>query len=108
MKPRCFVAFVAMVLFTTIAGRAQNQAAKVVVELTNTLGLMRMDQMALGQGGLSEQPIFADRVQEIRALRPRIIRLFVQEYFDLLPERGRYHFEALDRSVDMILARGAK
>ena len=32
----------------------------------------------------------------------------MQEYFDLLPERGRYHFETLDRSVEMILATGAK
>ncbi len=42
------------------------------------------------------------------ALRPRLIRLFVQEYFRLLPERGRYHFETLDRSVDTILQSGAK
>ena len=49
-----------------------------------------------------------DRVAEIRALRPRLIRLFIQEYFRLLPERGRYHFETLDRSVDTILKAGAK
>ena len=30
------------------------------------------------------------RIAEIRAIRPRLIRLFIQEYFDLLPERGRY------------------
>jgi hypothetical protein len=64
--------------------------------------------MALGQGGLSDEPMWADRVPEIRALRPKIVRLFVQEYFDLLPERGRFHFAALDRSVDTILSAGAK
>ena len=36
-----------------------------------------------------------------------MIRLFVQEYFDLLPERDRYHFETLDRNVDMIIRAGA-
>src|SRR4029077_3371819 len=30
------------------------------------------------------------------------------EYFDLLPKRGQYHFETLDRSVDTILKTGAK
>jgi len=49
-----------------------------------------------------------NRVVEIRALKPGVIRLFIQEYFDLLPERGRYHFDALDRSVATILATGAK
>jgi hypothetical protein len=37
---------------------------------------MAVDHMALGQGGLSNLPMWADRVAEIRALRPRLIRLF--------------------------------
>jgi hypothetical protein len=69
---------------------------------------MEIDRMGLGQGGLSEQPMWADRIPEIRALKPRLIRLFIQEYFNLLPERGRYRFETLDRSVDTILEAGAK
>ena len=64
--------------------------------------------MALGQGGLSDQPMWQDRIPEIRALKPALIRLFIQEYFDLLPERGRYHFDTLDRSVDTILQTGAQ
>jgi len=82
--------------------------ARVEVVLNQRLGPMRIEQMALGQGGLSEEPMWDSRVPEIRALRPALIRLFVQEYFDLLPERGRYHFDTLDRSVDTILATGAK
>lgn len=69
---------------------------------------MEIDRFSLGQGGLSEQPMWEDRVAEIRALHPRLIRLFVQEYFDLLPAPGRYHFDSLDRSVDLILRAGAK
>jgi xylan 1,4-beta-xylosidase len=52
--------------------------------------------------------MWGDRVAEIRALRPRLIRLFVQEYFDLLPEPGHFHFDTLDRSVETILQTGAK
>jgi xylan 1,4-beta-xylosidase len=51
--------------------------------------------------------MWADRVPEIRALRPAVIRLFLQEYFDLLPEAGQYHFDSLDRSVDTIRRTGA-
>jgi hypothetical protein len=84
------------------------QAAHVELRFAERLGPLEMDHMALGQGGLSEEPMWADRVTEIRALHPRLIRLFIQEYFDLLPEPGRLHFEALDRSVDTILSTRAE
>jgi hypothetical protein len=87
---------------------AQSQPAQVSVSFTNRLGLLGIHRMALGQGGLSEEPMWDNRVVEIRALSAEVIRLFIQEYFDLLPERGRYHFDTLDRSVATILATGAK
>jgi len=52
--------------------------------------------------------MWEDRAAEIRALRPRLVRLFIQEYFDLLPTRGTYNFGTLDRSVDLILKTGTK
>ena len=81
---------------------------QIVVSLNERLGPMKMDQFALGQGGLSEDPMWDGRIAEIRALRPKVIRLFIQEYFDLLPARDRYHFTTLDRSVDTILQAGAE
>ena len=84
------------------------QPSEVRIGFNDTLGPMHIERMALGQGGLSEEPMFDSRLAEIRALKPAIIRLFVQEYFDLLPEPGHYHFETLDRAVDAILATGAK
>ena len=68
---------------------------------------IEIDHIALGQGGLSADPILDSRAAEIRALHPRIIRLFVQEYFNLLPPRGKYNFETLDQSVDLIRRTGA-
>ncbi len=68
---------------------------------------IEIDHIALGQGGLSADPIWDSRAAEIRALHPRIIRLFVQEYFNLLPARGKYNFETLDQSVDLIRRTGA-
>ena len=87
---------------------AQIQTAQVQVVFAERLGPLHIDRMALGQGGLSDEPMWADRIPEICALKPRLIRLFIQEYFDLLPERGRYHFDTLDRSVDTILKTGAQ
>ncbi len=98
----------AVLLLITVCAQAQDEPVPVKVFLNEQLGPMEIDRFALGQGGLSEEPMWDNRVAEIRAIRPRIIRLFIQEYFDLLPERDRYHFETLDRSIDTILKTGAK
>lgn len=95
------------IIFMTWAS-VMTAAAQITISFTNALGPMDIHKMALGQGGLSQEPMWNDRVTEIRALKPSIIRLFIQEYFDLLPELGRYHFDTLDRSVETILATGAK
>jgi len=101
-KPLCHL----LALGCAVSALAQN--IEVTVGFNDPLGPMRIEQMALGQGGLSEQPMFDSRVAEIRALHPAVIRLFVQEYFNLLPAPGRYHFDTLDRVVDTIRATGAQ
>ena len=106
LKQALELGIAALLLLAALAASAQT--AEVRVAFSERLGPLHIDHMALGQGGLSEEPMWADRIPEVRTLHPRLIRLFIQEYFDLLPERGRYHFETLDRSVNMILATGAK
>lgn len=105
MRTLILVALLA-VLTSRLTG-AQS-TAQVHVNFNERLGPMHINRMALGQGGLSDEPMWDDRVAEVRALKPALIRLFMQEYFDLLPERDKLHFETLDRSVDTILRTGAK
>src|SRR4030042_164150 len=90
------------------SAHAQTQPVSVKVSLNERQGPLEIDRFALGQGGLSEEPMWDSRIAEIRALRPKIIRLFILEYFNLLPERDQFHFDILDRSVDTILKTGAK
>src|SRR5947209_16990864 len=87
---------------------AQQRSATVQIGFTQKLGTLDPGRISLGQGGLSQEPIWDSRAVEIRALHPKLIRLFIQEYFDLMPAPGKYNFEALDRSVDLILRTGAK
>src|SRR5579871_2492997 len=68
---------------------AQQRTATVTVSTNEFTGPLDMGRMALGQGGLSEEPMWEERAAEIRALHPRLIRLFIQEYFNLLPARGK-------------------
>jgi hypothetical protein len=51
--------------------------------------------------------MWQDRLPEVRALRPKLIRLFLQEYFDPLPQTDRYHWATMDESVDLIRKTGA-
>lgn len=83
------------------------QTGQVQAVFSESLGPMLIERMGLGQGGLSDRPMWAERVSEIHALHPQLIRLFIQEYFNLLPEREHYHFDTLDRSVETILKAGA-
>ena len=98
---------ISIVLLIAVAS-GQERPATVTVSTTEFTGPLDMGRMALGQGGLSEEPMWENRAAEIRALRPKLVRLFIQEYFDLLPARGKYNFATLDRSVDLILKTGAK
>lgn len=90
----------AMIAFT-------QQVTEVRLDLAKELGPLNIEQFALGQGGLAPEPIFDNRIPEIRALRPKVIRLFIQEYFDVLPAADKYDWSKLDRAVDTILKTGA-
>lgn len=96
-----------LMLVSSTTGGAQSRSVSLQVNLNERIGALEMDRFALGQGGLSEKPMWAERAAEIRALRPRLIRIFLQEYFDVYPERGRYNFKTLDESVDLIRSTGA-
>jgi hypothetical protein len=96
-----------LALGTSSISYSQTRAATLDLKFGKSLGPIEMDHVSLGQGGLSEDPIWDNRIAEIRALHPRLIRLFVQEYFDVMPAEGKYHFDTLDQSVDEIVKAGA-
>jgi len=91
-----------------LCASAQSHTATLHLGFDKNLGPAQMDHISLGQGGLSQDPMWDSRVAEIRALHPKLIRLFVQQYFDVLPEKGRYRFDLLDPSVDEIVRAGAR
>jgi xylan 1,4-beta-xylosidase len=87
---------------------AAGGSAVLTVDTSHPLGPIDLSRYALGQGGLSDQPMFASEVDQVRQLHPQLIRLFVQEYFNLYPAHGKYHWTTLDKSIETILATGAK
>jgi xylan 1,4-beta-xylosidase len=78
------------------------------VDTSHSMGSIDLTRYALGQGGLSDQPMFDSEVDQVLQLHPQTIRLFVQEYFNLYPAHGKYHWTTLDKSIETILATGAR
>ncbi len=95
-------------VFTIFQTLVLAQTVEFKVGFDKDLGPMRMERMALGQGGLSPEPMLDGRLTEIRALNPAVIRIFLSEYYEVISETGEYHFDALDKMVEDILATGAK
>lgn len=91
-----------------LSSAAQAAPVELFIDTAHPGNTINMTRFALGQGGLSHEPMFDQHVEEVAVLRPQIIRLFVQEYFNLYPGHGRYHWTTLDRSIENILATGAK
>jgi xylan 1,4-beta-xylosidase len=87
---------------------AQERSATVHLDFGHKLGTLEMHKMGLAQGGLSDESMFEDRIREIRALAPELIRIFVQEYYGLLPQAGKYDFSKLDKTIDAVTRAGAK
>ena len=91
-----------------LARFAEAAPVDLFVDSAHPAGAIDLTRYALGQGGLAHEPMFGPEVGQIAALHPQTIRLFVQEYFNLYPAHGKYHWETLDRSIENILATGAK
>lgn len=100
---------------TPLAGESQSttsqspRSVQMRLHLNKEAGPLQIDHFGVGHGGYWDEPTWLDRARgEVRALNSKIIRLFVQEYYDLLPEPNRYNWEILDRSVSMILDTGSE
>ena len=82
--------------------------ADLLVDTSRPSGPIDLTRYALGQGGLSDQPMIGDRVDQIAQLHPQTIHVFLQEYFDLYPAHHQYHWETLDKTMEAIRATGAR
>jgi len=63
---------------------------------------------SIGHGGINRYPL-PPRVQRgLAALKPRLVRTFIQEYFNVCPAYGVYDWSLLDPYMDALAASGGK
>lgn len=78
------------------------------VDTREEVGLLELWRHGLGLGGINTLPL-PDRVIEgARRLGPRRIRIFIQEFFRIYPETGRFDWSRLDPYMDALGRTGAQ
>ncbi|MBI5093384.1 MAG: hypothetical protein HZB26_13210 [Candidatus Hydrogenedentes bacterium] len=97
-----------IILIGTLASALAAQSAELVIAPDPQGQTVDMTNYGLGQGGLSDKPMLAPHTEDLGQLHPKHIRLFVQEYYDLMPAKGKYDWTKLDRELESIVATGAK
>ncbi|MBE7499129.1 MAG: hypothetical protein HS113_02230 [Verrucomicrobiales bacterium] len=78
------------------------------VDFDQADGAWDMPALALGQGGLQSDPMIRAHIKELRQLRPRTIRLFLSEYYRILPARDTYDWTRLDAELEAVRDTGAR
>jgi xylan 1,4-beta-xylosidase len=92
-----------------IAGQSAtfSQTTDLVVDTAHSPGPIDLTRYALGQGGLSAQPMITDRIPQIAQLHPQTIHLFLQGYFHIYPAHHQYHWDTFDKTLEAVCATGA-
>ncbi len=80
----------------------------VAVDLTADEGPLELWRHGLGHGGINSLPLPDRVVRGTAQLKPRLIRIFIQEFFQVYPEHGRFDWSRLDPYMDALDRTGAK
>jgi hypothetical protein len=71
-------------------------------------GALEWWRHALSHGGISPDPLPPVVVNGLRQLKPRRIRIFLQEFFDIYPDHDTFNWAILDPHMDSLAALGVE
>lgn len=110
-----FLPFLLFVSFRTVQliSRATGTPARIVVDTTSTLEPVKTDfYHAFSQGGEESTDMLAPVADQLRALKPKLIRLdHIYDHYDVVGKSGdqlTFNFQKLDVAVGTIRALGAQ
>ncbi|HEY7425290.1 MAG TPA: hypothetical protein VH682_13745 [Gemmataceae bacterium] len=87
---------------------ATSPVIDVAVDLAADEGPLELWRHSIGHGGINPLPLPNRVVRGIAKLKPRLIRIFIQEFFQVYPEHGRFDWSRLDPYMDALARTGAK
>ncbi|MBB6734036.1 GH39 family glycosyl hydrolase [Cohnella zeiphila] len=71
-------------------------------------GQLELWRHSIGHGGINSLPLPDRVVQGSKKLKPRLLRTFIQDYFNIYPEHGKFDWHKLDPYMNSLSATGAK
>jgi xylan 1,4-beta-xylosidase len=80
---------------------------EVTVDGGTQLGPLEAWRLSVGHGGINWKPLSPRVAAGIAQLRPRLVRVFLQEFFAVLPAPGRLDWTRLDPYLDSFARTGA-
>jgi hypothetical protein len=81
---------------------------EVMIEAGKAVGPLETWRHSIGHGGINTHPLPARVVEATAAVKPRLIRIFLQEFFDTYPAPGRFDWSRLDPYMESFANTGAK
>jgi hypothetical protein len=78
------------------------------IDVRADVGPLETWRHALGHGGINPLPLPDRVVAGVAKLRPRLVRVFIQEFFAIYPEDGHFDWSRLDPYMDALARTGAK
>jgi xylan 1,4-beta-xylosidase len=78
------------------------------VDTQAVLGPLEVWRHSVGHGGINSLPLPDRVVAGAAKLGPRLIRIFLQEFFSIYPDHGRFDWSKLDPYMDAFARTGAK
>ena len=81
---------------------------EIKIDAAASQGPLEQWRHALGHGGINALPLPERVVEGLKHLQPTLIRIFLQEHFDLYPAHGEFNWAKLDPYMDALARTGAK
>lgn len=81
---------------------------EVLVDAATVTGPLELWRHSLGHGGINHLPLPDHVVAAVARLKPRLIRIFIQEFFNLYPEQGQFNWTRLDPYMAALARTGAQ
>ncbi|MGC9349173.1 MAG: GH39 family glycosyl hydrolase [Anaerolineae bacterium] len=85
----------------------RGEQVNIHVDTRAKLGPLELWRHTIGHGGINPHPLSDRVVAGAAALQPRLIRIFVQEFFAVYPDHGRFDWSRLDPYMEALARTGA-